>query len=315
MLAIPPPSELSRPPVERLIESFFAGMNPNTRRAYARSLEDFRQFAGAPDMPSAAALLLGHGHGHANALGLDYRANLVARDLAANTVNARLAALRSLVALARTLGLVSWELEVKSVRTRPYRDTSGPGTDWFRRAVKTLSERQTPKAARDLAILRLMYDLALRRSSVVGTDLSDLDLDAGTLTVRTKGETDPTTRTLPRPTVEALRRWLVHRGNEPGPLFCALDRARARRGNAMERLSGTSVYRLVRRLGGQLGKPSARPHGLRHAAITAAAKLTGGDIPRIMAFSGHKRPQTVMAYLDNLNDSAGEVSGLVADEI
>ena len=56
---------------------------------------------------------LGHCKCHAavEALVLDYRTALVARELAPATVNVRLAALRSLVKLARTLGLVPWTLE------------------------------------------------------------------------------------------------------------------------------------------------------------------------------------------------------------
>ncbi len=50
----------------------------------------------------------------------------------ANTINRRLTALRSLVKLGRTLGLVSFTLEVQSVKADPYRDTRGPGRAGFR---------------------------------------------------------------------------------------------------------------------------------------------------------------------------------------
>jgi integrase/recombinase XerC len=47
--------------------------------------------------------------------------------LQAATINRRLAALRSLVKLTNTLGLVSWTLAVENVKAQAYRDTRGPG--------------------------------------------------------------------------------------------------------------------------------------------------------------------------------------------
>jgi integrase/recombinase XerC len=97
-------------------------------------------------------------------------------------------------------------------------------------------------------VLRLLYDLGLRRSEVVGLDVDDVDLDAGTVAVLGKGRTQKTFLTLPSSTKEAIRQWLEARGTEPEPLFTNLDRAR--KGC---RLTGTSLYRIVRRLGEQVG--------------------------------------------------------------
>src|SRR3954453_14446022 len=97
----PPPDLLG--PAARLAAAFFAGRSPHTLRAYRRDLEDFARFAGGASAEAAGRLLLAGGQGPANEGALRYRASLLECGLAPATVNRRLAALRSLVKLARTL--------------------------------------------------------------------------------------------------------------------------------------------------------------------------------------------------------------------
>ena len=94
----------------RLLQAFLNGRKSETITAYRQDLEDFQAFILAPSLEQAASLLLARGPGEANALALDYKAHLMNRKLAANTINRRLTALRSLVKLGRTLGLVCFTL-------------------------------------------------------------------------------------------------------------------------------------------------------------------------------------------------------------
>src|SRR5262249_16268319 len=157
---------------------------------YQQALADFASFVGAADSQQAAGLLLSGGHGEANHLALAYRAHMVERELAANTINNRLAALRSLVKLARTLGLIGWTIDVGRVKAKPYRDTAGCGADGYRRLLAHLDGRGDPKSVRDRAIVRLLFERALRRSEVASLDLIHLDLDAGTISILGKGSTE-----------------------------------------------------------------------------------------------------------------------------
>jgi hypothetical protein len=91
--------------VQGLLAAFLSGRNERTLRAYARDLEDFRAFLEAATIEDAARALLSGGPGGANAQVLSYRAHLVERGLTPATVNRRLAAIRSLVRVARLLGL------------------------------------------------------------------------------------------------------------------------------------------------------------------------------------------------------------------
>src|SRR4051794_116949 len=111
LITMPPPTPplggplAELPPHERLLRAFLSGRSPRTLRAYAADLADFARWAGALDATEAARLLLAAGPGGANLAALSYRAHLLERGLAPATVARRLAALRSLVKLARTLGL------------------------------------------------------------------------------------------------------------------------------------------------------------------------------------------------------------------
>src|SRR5713226_1248790 len=165
----------------RLLRAFLNGRKAETITAYRQDLEDFQAFIQAPSLEHAATLLLTRSPGEANALALDYKAHLMDRKLAANTINRRLTALRSLVKLGRTLGLVSFTLEVQSVKADPYRDTRGPGRAGFRDMLDSLAKRKDPKSMRDRALLRCLFDLGLRRAEVLNLVVDVLDRDSYTM--------------------------------------------------------------------------------------------------------------------------------------
>jgi integrase/recombinase XerC len=73
---------------------------------------------------------------------------------------------------------VAWAIEVSGEKLKRYRDTRGPGMDGVRRLLAALDRRRDPKAVRDRAILRLLFDLVLRRDELVSLDLDHLDLVA-----------------------------------------------------------------------------------------------------------------------------------------
>jgi integrase/recombinase XerC len=294
----------------RLVDLFLAGRSPHTLRAYRRDVEDFAAFAGVGSSEQAATLLLGDTPGVANARALGYRQNLLVRRLAPATVNRRLAALRALVKLARTVGLLTWMLTIPGLRAEPYRDTAGPGKEGVRKLLAQVTGRTDAKALRDLAILRLAYDLGLRRMEIVGLDVQHLDLTEGSVAVLGKGRTQRAKLTLPGPTGEALTAWLEARGSHPGALFVRLDRAKKGHG----RLDGSSVYRIIRALGERAGI-RARPHGLRHSAITELLELTGGNVRLVKEFSRHASVQTVLKYDDNRQDRAGQLARQLADDL
>ena len=292
-----------------LVEAFLSGVSELTRRAYGQDLEDFRAFVGATDLDAAAGALLSRKPGEANAVGLAYRNALRGRGLAPATVNRRLAALRSLVKLGRTMGLVSWSLEVPNEKAQAYRDTRGPGRSGFQILMEQINGRQDPKAHRDRAILRLLYDLGLRRAEVCRLDLDDVDLEAGKVNVLGKGRRQKELLTLPAPTVEALGTWLAARGDAAGPLFGNFDRA-----GKGGRLTPRAINYLVTGLGRKVGL-KVTPHGLRHTAITEAVKsaqANGIGLEEVRDFSRHADVKTLMIYRDRERNVQGQLAALVA---
>jgi integrase/recombinase XerC len=283
--------------------------NPRTQRARTQDVADLARFLGLADDPGSAAELLVSGTaGQANAIALGYGRHLRDRGLAAATVNRRLSTVRRLVKLARRLGLIDWAVDVEGMKAQPYRDTSGPGADGWRRLLETAQAAgDGAKARRDRALLRLMHDNALRRSEVVALDVADLDLEGSRVAVVGKGQTERRWLTLNAPTVAALRDWLAARGEGTGPLFLNFHAAGPGR-----RLSGDGLHEVVRALGRKAGLGRAvRPHGLRHQGITRALELTGGNLRMVQKFSRHKDANTVQIYDDNREDLAGRVAELL----
>ena len=200
----PPSSPVPGPDANRLVDAFLSGRNERTLAAYRGDLQDFRAFVETDTLDEAAGLLLGRGHGEANGVALAYKSALVDRGLSPASINRRLAALRSLVKLARTLGMVPWTLEVSNVRAQPYRDTKGPGREGFVLMLDALAKREGNKAIRDRAIVHLLFDLALRRAEVCSLDLADVDIEGGAVAVMGKGKTERIRLTLPPETTGAL---------------------------------------------------------------------------------------------------------------
>jgi integrase/recombinase XerC len=308
--AYPPASQLSpvaTGAIRDLVGDFLAGQKDSTLASYKQSLMDFARFVGVDHIDQAATVLMSRGPGPANQFVLQYRNHLVEIGMAPATVNLRLAALRSLVRLARVVGLVCWGLEIRNVRNEPYRDCRGPGVAGVRKLLNRAAEHRSPAhAARDQALVRMMFDLGLRRGEIVTLDVEHLNVDEGSLLVMIKGKRERLRRSLPSETREILRQWLHYRGDQPGPLF--LNRDRARKGG---RLTGRSICRIIQQLGADVGVV-ARPHGLRHAAITQALELTGGDVRRVRKFSGHSNIGTVLLYDDCRQDAGGQVAKQVA---
>ena len=302
---------------EHLLDAFYAGRTANTVRAYRRDHEDFRTFVARQDglaafsatAEQAVRMLLAIEHGQANALALGYRNDMVRRQLQPATVNRRLAALRSVVKLGNTLGLVSWTLDAENVDSVTYRDTRGPGRDGVRAMVAKAKERTDPKGVRDTAIVRLLHDVALRRGEVVSLDLEHYESRRGTIAVLGKGRTQRERITLPAATRSALDAWITVRGKTAGPLFHRLDVA----GRGTGRLTGAAVYAVVRELGAEVDI-TTRPHGLRHSAITAALDASNGNIRAVQRFSRHRNVQTLQIYDDNRADLAGQMAALIAED-
>lgn len=286
----------------------------NTKAAYAKDLRDFFRFVAEVKEPTKELVkeFLALDQFAALSLVLRYKSHLVnERNLKEATVNRRLAAIKSLVRLGNQLGQCSYTLsEVKGNKVVRYRDTTGVSKEVYRQ-ILAVPERETLKGKRDYAILRLLWDNALRRGEIEKADIKDLDLSGRSLLILGKGKgQQKESVTLSLPTVEAIMDWLQARRELDinQPLFIALDKA-----YYGHRLTGTAIYKIVDALSEAAGVgKKLSPHRVRHSGITAALDATNGDVRKVQKLSRHADLNTLMIYDDNRKDVQGEISDLLA---
>ena len=239
-----------------------------------------------------------------------YQSELLELGYSPNTINARVAAVKSLVRYAYDYGRVSFTLEkVGSLPPSVYRDTTGIKAESYSKML-ALPDTDTLKGKRDYAILRLLWDNALRRSELTSLNVGDFDGSSGTLTIKGKGKLSREKIHLAPGTVEALIDWLDTRENyqQHDPLFIALDP-----NSYGTRLSGKSVYLLVRKFGEAVNPHKVlSPHRIRHSSITAVLDATDGNVRLAQKLSRHKNLNVLTVYDDNREELQKSASHLLA---
>ena len=144
-------------------------------------------------------------------------------------------------------------------------------------------------AARDWAILEMLYGSALRVSELVGLDTTSLMPAERLVRVMGKGGKE---RVVPYsvPTERALAAWLSHREELAHGQSTALFLG-ARGG----RIDPRAVRTVVHKATATAGSPDLAPHGLRHSAATHL--LAGGsDLRTIQEMLGHSSLATTQRY-------------------
>lgn len=175
------------------------------------------------------------------------------------------------------------------------------------RRGNTSRQTQEPPAlaARDRAMLEVLYAGALRVSEVINAKLEDLKLDAGYMLVRGKGDKE---RVVPlgRSAQTALTEYLTH----SRPLLAAGKRAavavaagaRAAITNSPllfiarggRRLTRQRVWQMVGTASAASGR-HASPHMLRHSCATHMVE-NGADLRTVQTILGHADISTTQVY-------------------
>ncbi len=298
---------------DALVMTFLDGKSPATREAYRQDLRCFERFLAGAGSITTLSTLFQLTSPELNFVVIKYRDHLVGRKLSPATVNRRLGAVRSLFNLARLLGQTGAIIEIQNIKSEPYRDTRGPGLPAFKRMVIAASSQNSTKAIRDQAILRLLFDLALRASELVNLDLCHVDLDQMRISIKGKGRLERQYLSIPPTSIDALTKWIKVRGSAPGPLFTNLIRDARKRA----RLSRVGLYELVRSLG-EAADIRTRPHGIRHLSISEACRVAqnnGYALEEVMDHSRHRSVATLMIYRDRERNVQGAIATLVANTI
>ena len=263
-------------------------LSPLTLDAYERDTRQFLHFmtgynGGAPGIADVAALKPA-----------DLRAFLAQRrkdGAGARTLGRGLAGIRSLLRFLERRGLASAAGAVAMRAPRQPKSLPRPLT--ARDAGKVVSaEGQIAEepwiAARNAAVLTLLYACGLRISEALGLAGGDL-VDETMLRVTGKGGKTRLVPVLPvvLRAVGEYRRLCPYGLGAEAPLF------RGARGGA---LRPEIVQREMARLRGALGLPeTATPHALRHSFATHLL-AGGGDLRTIQELLGHASLSTTQIY-------------------
>ncbi|WP_134678520.1 tyrosine recombinase XerC [Paracoccus ravus] len=143
-------------------------------------------------------------------------------------------------------------------------------------------------AARDAAVLTLLYGCGLRISEALQLDGADFPLRES-LTIRGKGQKERQVPVLPvaRDAVEEYIRLCPYPVEPRAPLF---------RGARGGRLNASVLGNAMRLMRQSLGLPqSATPHALRHSFATHLL-AAGGDLRTIQELLGHASLSTTQVY-------------------
>ena len=262
-----------------------------TKGNYIQRIRWFEEESG-----TTALQLLAMKKGEAHALLLQYRQLVIGMKLSANSINARLSSVRSLLNYANQVGYIDWNVRIKNVPVETYKDTSGPPREVIARMIQ-LCDPETYDGARDRCVIRCLHDMALRRAEVERLDYGDLSLSFRVMRVKGKGRIDYDMLPFGPALENDLKWWLKARGTNPGPLFLTKNR---------KRLTGGEIHRVVA-LRSALTGTLTHPHALRHAGITSAIK-NGHDLASVRTFSRHKDLKTLQHYVDNVAGAQKEIT-------
>jgi integrase/recombinase XerC len=258
------------------------GAAPNTVSAYRNDVDQFvawAERAGIASPDGVRPLTLRR-----------YLAYLSTRRFARRSVARKAAALRRYFDFLRRRGVLA---------TDPARRLTAPrGEARLPRVLKTAElgalldgddiTADEPVAARDRAVLELLYGSGLRVSELCGLRLGDLDLRRSHVTVWGKGSKQ---RQLPlsEPSVDAVRTWLRR-----GRAVLATSESPSdvlflnRRGHVL-------TPRDVRRILDRRSAAPTHPHALRHTFATHL--LDGGaDLRVVQELLGHTDLATTQVY-------------------
>ncbi|HKZ50838.1 MAG TPA: tyrosine-type recombinase/integrase [Dehalococcoidia bacterium] len=149
-------------------------------------------------------------------------------------------------------------------------------------------------AARDYALVLLLFDTAIRAGELVRLRLEDADFEGGWLRVFGKGARE---RMVPMGQTAKRALWRYVTLSRPEPLLPTMREVFLN--ERREPLTGSGVWRVVREVAEAAGVNGKRlsPHTMRHAAAEAFLR-NGGDAFALQKLLGHSSLTVTRMYVD-----------------
>jgi len=294
-----------------LIHAQAAGLSPHTIAIYRRRLHQMAKYLGANT--HLAAITSGDLERFMAYMRTEYRPRRASGNdapLAPATLDNIWCAIRSFFRWANeTMQLPRPDLHLQRPQFQPPEII--PFTDEEIRALlracqytataktnrRSAFAMRRPTARRDRALILLMLDTGLRVSEIARTNIADLNLEAGEITIQPYGsgrKTKPRTVPLGARTLRALWEYLAWRKSQTppptpdSPLFAAPP--------YFTRLDRHAIRRLLQRLGERAGVHRVYPHRFRHTFAIRYLR-NGGDIFTLQRILGHSSLDMVRRYL------------------
>jgi integrase len=269
---------------------YLATLKPTGRRTQQQALDTIARLLGAPDCFTLDWASLRYQHTAA------IMARLAER-YKPSTANKMRVALRRVLAEAWRLGQMTAEeyhrsADVRAItgQTLPAGRELGPGE--IAALMADCESDSTAAGVRDAAVIGLMYGVGLRREEVTALDRADFEPDTGRLVIRGK-RTKERSGYLVDGAADAMADWLEARGDEPGPLFLAVNK-----GGKIQHdrhMTPQAVYNIMVKRGESAGVKHFSPHDLRRTFVSDLLD-SGADIATVARMAGHESVSTTARY-------------------
>ena len=226
------------------------------------------------------------------------RSKLVDSTYSPATANKMLSALRGVLKAAWRLGQMGSDDYARAADVANVNGSTVPAgrelTEGEKRALMTACENDpTPAGVRDAAIIAMMLTAGgPRREEIVNLSLASYDPLTGVLVIQGKRNKERTAY-LVNGAREALEDWLIVRGKDGDPLFCAINKAG--RLDYEVSMSSQAVYNLLKKRGAQAGIADFSPHDMRRTYVSDLLAV-GVDIATVSKMAGHSSVQTTARY-------------------
>ena len=153
--------------------------------------------------------------------------------------------------------------------------------------LKSVDKTNSRYPERDYAILMLFLTIGIRKSELIGINMSDISDNA--LLVRGKGNKERWLPLTPR-CVEAINKYLDSKKQTDGDALFVSEEEEGKR-------VGTScINHLVKKYLSTIGKEDLSAHKLRHSCFSSMAK-NGTSVSIIQKIAGHTSISTTSIYL------------------
>ena len=275
-----------------------AVVSPHTRRNYAKALDELFALSAERRQPLSRDLLM------------EYRAQMIARELSPSTINVRLAAVRKLIGEARRNGILGAEQAAQMADVPNVRQQGTRLGNWLTREqakeLLTVPDRSTLKGNRDAAILALLVGCALRRAELAALAIEDIQQREGRWVIADLRGKGGRVRTVAVPlwVKHLMDAWTAAAGHSSGQLL----RPVLKGGRVVgEGLSDWAVWSVVEQSAKAIGIERFGAHDLRRTCAKLCRK-NGGDLEQIKFLLGHASIQTTERYLGSEQEIAVAVN-------